>query len=1562
LVNSYNPLTTGSSFSQRRAARIAQREARRRKTQATLDALERRRVTGIARDVSERPDPPVITPSTTPFIPPKQQARFEEEQQRTAEIPFGREVTVGGEGSPRERRGKPEFGSWWGSGVLETLAHGVLPALENYHKGIQAFGGAVTVGKGRQRAFEEVLKEEKYKDRYGFWDFAGQLQVLAETHRRTDLPAGVLDLPGEGINLPGGATLNEIDIGVKGAIELIPEALLIALTGGGGAVGTPLRKAGIVGAKTVGLDIPYAVGKTAKKIVTGHAKSLHRMHLNRVKAAGASPESIARLERMKDYSQRSPRSGQPRPNVEIEERYGKYTKLNPAEADLDSIRTPRLKALIEKSRLAKGPITWTVNLLNPLLLLDKKDKIGRLISLHSRAVPSIDSATEFETGKFFNRLIAANDDAIGAGESPLFEVAKSKAGTGEGLPLYPFKLKVDITKKGFGNITDTGTGMDGQVWTNVFERFFIYQKHKNGARSIKGIKQAFRRNPETKRELELGKEVFASGEIGLDGKTTEYFVRYSGGDKKLDAIATYIRHFHDHLELARINALEMGVKIGSPWKAGTATRTIPRIPIQTWGAKIKEGVEETNQLFKKIKEINTSVARWVIGGKPRVLKPRKYSPDQLQDSVDAGTYDMHDPTSAIREHFRELYKAGVDAQLKKGYNVLAKSKKRAFGEKGTYSENIVEWGTLSRRVTQTVVALKKGKKIRAQTIDRLEKTLEKLDEDGFGAIRKRIETLNDPDHYTPENRIKKLSQLEKMFETKKKNLENDLYWIETPEGNRVPLYASLAFRNKDEVDRILKQHDLYEYKGWRKGLNVSAETLGTIGDHLRQLRTGFDFGVWMLQGFPALGLPAARFAIGDYDTGWKLTKAWGKSIGAGYQGFFKEERIVKTMMENPEITREGIEVGLQLGRSSTDIYNALNQSSSLGKAVTGLTKGQRALPVDPYQLYKNILRRFERAFVGPGDTIRLEYYKILRPMALQSGDPDALRQLANLLNNMTGALSSGASGINKSQQTIERGFLFFSPRYTRACLALAASVFRGDLEGQLARQTLAGMTGLGMATYIGFASALQQEAHLDPSDSRFMTLKIGDDRIGLGGFWIQMAKQTSRIMELPYDADAREQFGGPNALRENPLIRWVRGRSAPAAGVVWDGIVGETYLGQPLQGWPSWTGHVGRQASPIWFESTILDSPYRLGFAGAVTEVLGARTRPLSAAERRRYLRDSIAVEAYDKPWNELNGLERDKVNAGVAPEMTDLDIQSLAELDELIIEQRSAFGEKTDIAVEKYHDRLDKINETWNQEIERAIDFVNEDPFGDSNISLGMFRENFLQASNAIRRTQIEELNDKDGEYAEALKYFDQTKEKFGTENPEDAAYWEYITNIIATDDFDLPTGFDFDARDEKVETFISTWGGEVYAYVQERFRTGREIHDIVVEFWQTKKKFEYYWKEVKEQTLASMPNPEELEQHYRKWDKSTLNEKRELDERIPRLKTYRLKMDAVKKKLREQDKLLDAWLFRWEYTNTLLHPENEISPDGFDDARDYWRNFDLGRDGEWKEIWDVPSGYIMS
>jgi len=1535
LTNSYTPF---------RAESFRERRERRKKERAERLARARdRRTRRTARQISEgQTEQQTVQPTVNPYIPTAQQEQFEASQvtQRPTALPFGVDTpTVYAPEAQRDVRGQPEFGTFFGSGLLENVAGGALRTLENLQKGTETVGGTVvgTIGAltpgdfmGYEKNLDNVIKERG--DRYGAWDLAGQAQAHAEAFRRTDMPSVKMDIiPGKGLNLPGGASLNEIDIGVKGAIELLPEAILTIATGGVSATGSLARRAAVGTARTLGADIPIGAAKGIGSV----GRRVAGIPGQRARVKG-SPEAMKRLERMRERTR--------------SKRMREYTTIgDPAKTDafLDKAHNPEVRQIINsKSPLAKGILTKAVNLWNPTILGDVKDKLGRLLLYHTHGYAAVDGATEAEMGKFLNRLNQANKHAVDAGEEEFFStVGRNLAGKQlTNLPETSFRVvgKAEATAAKAAGDSSLKVGMitgtsfpeiNKKVWTNVFENFFV-NKGKVERGAVRNSKESPFLKGTTGRKL--GKE-----QLDENG----FFIRYAGGDRELDRMGTYIRHYQDQLEMAAENGRSMGLDFGKKFEGQFANSIYaPRRPA---GGPLFEQVDELNDNVQTAIKSPSSV-----GVQPRAQRKRQLDTDTLQELVEEDFYEMLDPMATLREHQRDLYRAGIDKQLSNRMKVLAKDKNY---------ESVVNVASAMASLGGAVRAVRAGKKLQETRILKSGKskgalrlgTADKLEEYGFTSITDDLRELS-TSKLTKAQRDKKLKKLETTLKHEIKIF--DKRYPKPGEGNKetwghiVKTYKGLGFTDQSDINRILKAHNLHEKHGWGGFIEHQAEWLGQAGDWLRSLRTGFDFGFWLIQGIPSLGLPAARFAAGDLKQGQQMSAAWGKSVRNGFDAFFRPDRVVKTLMENADISSEAVANGLQLSRSSTDVFNVLSSTTRLGGPIgTGTDK------------YKKILRRFEGAFITPGDTIRLEYYKVLRPMAEASGDPDAFRQLANVLNNMTGALNPNMTGISKTQQSIERGFLFFSPRYTRASLALLGSVFRGDLEGQVARQSLAGMAGLGMATYVAYTKAMGEEAHLDPSDSRFMTIQIDDDRIGIGTFWTQFAKTTAKLLETAYDDDAQEAFGGDDWLRENPLIRFVRGRSAPGAGVFWDAAVGEDYLGRPIEGPLEWTKHIGLQSTPIWFEGGVISNPYRLGATGLATEFLGARTRPLGASERRRDLRDSIAVEAYDKKYKDLNGLQRDRIKAGTAPGMTEIEKDSLDELDVVVMSERVEVGEEVDVATEKYFNRLDDINGTWMREIEAGMDFLNTNPDMDENIDLYTFRQRFLQSSNASRRTRMEDLNNPEGEFKVALDYFNNVRDEMGVENPEDVAYFEYIAEIIATNDFDLPIGFDFEERDKRIEDFIDTWGTEIYGYVQERFQTGREIPDIVNEFWQTRKKFEYYWKDAEEQTLASMPGSDDLRIMYKEYKRSTLNEKSELKESFPRLKKFLAELSRVKSSLREQDQLLDAWLFRWGYTDTLSHPQNELSPEGFDDARTYWRMPELTYNGRWKQIFGIESGIAL-
>jgi hypothetical protein len=111
------------------------------------------------------------------------------------------------------------------------------------------------------------------------------------------------------------------------------------------------------------------------------------------------------------------------------------------------------------------------------------------------------------------------------------------------------------------------------------------------------------------------------------------------------------------------------------------------------------------------------------------------------------------------------------------------------------------------------------------------------------------------------------------------------------------------------------------------------------------------------------------------------------------------------------------------------------------------------------------------------------------------------------------------------------------------------------------------------------------------------------------------------------------------------------------------------------------------------------------------------------------------------------------------------------------------------------------------------------------------------------------------------------------------------------------------------------------------------------VEEFYKGRARFEYYWRGVEELTLAKMPRAGEVKETYQQYLDADANGKRQLKDQDRLLSKYINLMTSVKKELRKKDAILDAWLFRWGYTDTLSHRDNKVAPDGYSNPREYWR-----------------------
>lgn len=171
------------------------------------------------------------------------------------------------------------------------------PILENIGKAVETTtaGAVSTVGgltPGDLLGLESKLAEERAKrgiesrlpsflqasplgalESIARGNAARELQAQAAAWRATDMPSTRVNvLPGQGIPLPGGKRLDEIDVGVKGALELLPEVALGIATGGSSAAGGLARRAATSTANVLGADVAMAAGRGAVRGARGLAQ------------------------------------------------------------------------------------------------------------------------------------------------------------------------------------------------------------------------------------------------------------------------------------------------------------------------------------------------------------------------------------------------------------------------------------------------------------------------------------------------------------------------------------------------------------------------------------------------------------------------------------------------------------------------------------------------------------------------------------------------------------------------------------------------------------------------------------------------------------------------------------------------------------------------------------------------------------------------------------------------------------------------------------------------------------------------------------------------------------------------------------------------------------------------------------------------------------------------------------------------------------------------------------------------------------------------------------------
>ncbi len=577
--------------------------------------------------------------------------------------------------------------------------------------------------------------------------------------------------------------------------------------------------------------------------------------------------------------------------------------------------------------------------------------------------------------------------------------------------------------------------------------------------------------------------------------------------------------------------------------------------------------------------------------------------------------------------------------------------------------------------------------------------------------------------------------------------------------------------------------------------------MAQISGTSRMLVAAMDLSAPFIQGLAMLG---------------RNPLAWASGVKNMLNFAVKPQNLYKYMV-NPEIMATRMERILAGGSSSTFEYF---------EALAGLQRVAGKVPLVGKQFDKFIgatYGRAETAFTGFGEVARNNMWKALKREGMT---PDELGDLARTIDRMTGVMSTEALAIGRTQQDFENAFVFFAPRYTRAGLAFAGDMLKGGMTGAEARKAIGSMMGGGLAMYYGAARVLGQEPNLNPNSGRFLTLKIGDTHVGIGGIMIA-------LMRFGYDVGVTAAEDPINLIKplsegtlnrwDNPFIRFLYARTAPLTSTLYSTLVEQAdYFGEPFEDIGDWGEFMLNKITPIAVQGIMEDPDPAV--AGA--EIAGMRAFPKSPWVLLDEQRDEISLRDYGKPYDDLDDLDKMRLDRD----------ENVIKLQREVDSQTVTRGDADSVSFLKWERERDSARTVYEETInnlQRAYD--------SGSITGYDFRERLQDAGYGLGVTYDHIMGQP--EYEGIREILDKPR-KVGDKSLNDIGYAEFMDVIfsgVLDDEFGI---FQYDKYNAFIEDFRGKYGDEVYGYVLEmKTERDQELPPLFHEYQNAKVALRPYW-----------------------------------------------------------------------------------------------------------------------
>lgn len=363
-----------------------------------------------------------------------------------------------------------------------------------------------------------------------------------------------------------------------------------------------------------------------------------------------------------------------------------------------------------------------------------------------------------------------------------------------------------------------------------------------------------------------------------------------------------------------------------------------------------------------------------------------------------------------------------------------------------------------------------------------------------------------------------------------------------------PRYTRETYRLQKELDAVRAEYDRMKYRATATTREKAIDTALGVGNTPKTLMSMADFSALLRQGgygsvtHPVLSTRAAQDML--------------RSITE--RGFANVEAEIKSRPLFEEAKQNGVEF---TGIDKLDPRLSKREEGYLGSGfIDTLSKGK----FNPLRYtVKPIKDISERTFVSFLDSQRMRIYEqqanAIKSMNLTPEQQQAaLKAQAKLVNIATGRGSLGKRG-NEFMPALN--VAMFSPRLLASRIQLLNKMlnpvaWKNTPPGARKLMMIDNAKFLGFTLFsLGLAKAAGASVNLDPDDSEFLKIKVGNTRYDtLTGlqqpmrFFIRMTKAMR----------GGETYAGDPA--SDILLDFTRSKTSPEVGYLWDAIEGKNRL------------------------------------------------------------------------------------------------------------------------------------------------------------------------------------------------------------------------------------------------------------------------------------------------------------------------------------------------------------------------------------------------------------------